>query len=196
MGIGAVTPNAAQPGARAVFLDRDGVLNRALVRNGKPYPPASLAELELVPGAAEALGRLKDAGFRLIVVTNQPDVARGAQTRAAVDELHRALQSQLPIDEFRVCDHDDADECACRKPRPGLLLDAAAAHGLDLPACYLIGDRWRDIEASQRAGCPGIFIDYGYAERAPSGDFVRVASLPEAVAWILVQENNDVQDPK
>ncbi|MEO7145005.1 MAG: HAD-IIIA family hydrolase, partial [Bryobacteraceae bacterium] len=113
---------------KAVFLDRDGVLNRAVLRDGKPYPPASVDELEILPDAAEALGRLKQAGFLLLVVTNQPDVARGAQTRAAVEAMHAALARALPIDGFFVCYHDDADGCDCRKPRPGLLLQAAAAH--------------------------------------------------------------------
>src|SRR5439155_24902608 len=106
----------------AVFLDRDGVLNRAVVRQGKPYPPASVEELEILPGVPEALSRLKAAGYSLVVVTNQPDVARGVTTRAMVEEMHRFLAERLPIDEFRVCMHDDWDNCECRKPRPGLLL--------------------------------------------------------------------------
>lgn len=173
---------------RAVFLDRDGVINRAIVRDGKPYPPMTTDELELMPGAPEALARLNSAGFRLIVVTNQPDVARGLQTRETVETLHNVLRSQLPIDDFRVCYHDDADGCTCRKPLPGLLFAAATEHGLALPACFLVGDRWRDVEAGQRAGCISVFIDYGYEERTPQGVFARVASLPEAVAWILSQE--------
>ena len=175
---------------RAVFLDRDGVINRAVVRDGKPYPPATLAELEILPGVPDALARLKAAGFRLIVVTNQPDVARGTQTRAAVEALHAALQAQLPLDEIRACYHDSRDDCACRKPQPGLLLAAAQEHGLDLSACYLIGDRWRDIEAGQRAGCTSLFIDYHYAEPQPPGPWVRVASLAEAADWILTGEKN------
>jgi len=173
---------------RAVFLDRDGVINRAIVRDGKPYPPNSLSELEILPGVPEALAQLKAAGFRLIVVTNQPDVARGKQTRAAVEAMHAALQAQLPLDEIRACYHDSHDSCTCRKPQPGLLLAAAREHGLELSASYLIGDRWRDIEAGQRAGCTSLFIDYQYAERQPLEPYVRVASLTEAVEWILARE--------
>jgi len=169
---------------RAVFLDRDGVINRAIVRQGKPYPPASLDELEILPGVPDALARLSAAGFRPIVVTNQPDVARGKQTREAVETIHAALSSQLPLDEFRVCYHDDGDQCHCRKPQPGLLLEAARDTGVDLSASFMVGDRWRDVEAGRRAGCMTIFIDYGYAEPQGKAD-VRVHSLAEAADWIL-----------
>ncbi len=178
MGVDALT-------ARAVFLDRDGVINRAIVRQGKPYPPAGIAQLEILPGVPEALTCLRNAGFRLIVVTNQPDVARGTQAREAVEVIHAALQARLPIDEFRVCYHDDADQCQCRKPRPGLLLDAARDWGVRLDASYLVGDRWRDVEAGRRAGCVTVFVDYGYAETQPMHTDVRVRSLREGVDWIL-----------
>ncbi len=181
-------PDIGSSKQRAVFLDRDGVINRAIVRDGKPYPPMTVDELEVISGTPEALARLKAAGFRLIVVTNQPDVARGRQTREMVETLHNVLRSQLPIDDFRVCYHDDADGCTCRKPLPGLILAAAAEHDLTLPASYLIGDRWRDVDAGQRAGCTSVYIDCDYAERKPSGVFTRVTSLPEAVVWILSQE--------
>lgn len=174
---------------RAVFLDRDGVLNRPVVRDGKPYPPAGAGDLEIAPGAPAALAALKQAGFRLYVVTNQPDVARGVQTRAAVEEIHAALSEALPLDGFYVCYHDDGDRCECRKPKPGLLIEAAAEHGISLGASYLIGDRWRDIEAGQRAGCRTAWLDFGYAERGPAApaDY-RAATLAEAVAWILREE--------
>lgn len=170
---------------RAVFLDRDGVINRAMVRNGKPYPPSKLSEVEILPGVPEALASLRSAGFRLIVVTNQPDVARGTQIREAVEAIHTALQAQLPLDDFRVCYHDDADRCQCRKPAPGLLLKAARDAKLDLSACFMIGDRWRDIEAGWRAGCTTVFIDYGYAEAQPDRFHVKVKSLIEASEWII-----------
>jgi D-glycero-D-manno-heptose 1,7-bisphosphate phosphatase len=180
MGIGAL---------RAVFLDRDGVLNRAVVREGKPYPPASLDELEILPDVPEALATLKAQGFLLLVVTNQPDVARGTQQRRVIESLHEALRAALPIDDFFVCYHDDGDACACRKPKPGLLLQAAAKYGLDLSLCFLIGDRWRDIEAGHAAGCNTIWIDLGYVERGPSQPPAKlVKSCLEAARWI--QEQN------
>jgi len=170
---------------RAVFLDRDGVINRAFVRDGKPYPPSGPEELEILPGVPEALSRLSAAGFRLVVVTNQPDVARGRQSRETVGAIHTVLRNRLPIDEFRVCYHDDADCCTCRKPAAGMLLQAAADLGLDLPACFLVGDRWRDVEAGKNAGCATAFIDYGYSERRPEDPDKIVRSLPEAADWIL-----------
>jgi D-glycero-D-manno-heptose 1,7-bisphosphate phosphatase len=170
----------------AIFLDRDGVLNRTMFRNGKPVPPQSLGELEILPGVPEALSNLKAAGYALVVVTNQPDVARGATTTAMVEDLHRFLGEQLPIDEFRVCVHDDRDRCECRKPKPGLLL--AAPH-YDVGRSVMVGDRWRDVDAGRAAGCRAtILIDYGYDEAIPNEPTVRVASLLEASQWILSRD--------
>jgi D-glycero-D-manno-heptose 1,7-bisphosphate phosphatase len=169
----------------AIFLDRDGVLNRTRFRNGKPVPPQSLGELEILPGTAEALANLRAAGYALVVVTNQPDIARGVTTRAMVEDLHRFLSEQLPLDEFRMCIHDDPDGCDCRKPKPGLLL--AAPH-YDLGRSVMVGDRWRDVDAGRAAGCRAtILIDYGYDEAIPNEPTVRVASLLEASQWILDQ---------
>jgi D-glycero-D-manno-heptose 1,7-bisphosphate phosphatase len=173
---------------RAVFLDRDGVINRAVVRDGKPYPPARGEDLELLPGVPEALAALKRAGYLLLVVTNQPDVARGAQSRALVEAMHADLLARLPLDEVRCCYHDDAEGCDCRKPKPGMLLAAARDHGIDLGASFMVGDRWRDTEAGLAAGCTTIFIDAGYRERQPSRVDATVASLAEASAWILAGE--------
>ena len=131
---------------RAVFLDRDGVLNQAPA-------PRSLAELQVLPGVPEALRLLGDARFLRIVVTNQPDVARGRTTRELVEQINRALAQALPLDDVLTCFHDDADGCDCRKPRPGLLTRAAAAHGIDLPASFLVGDRGVDVAAGLAAGC-------------------------------------------
>jgi D-glycero-D-manno-heptose 1,7-bisphosphate phosphatase len=173
---------------RAVFLDRDGVINRAVVREGRPYPPASAAELEIVPGARECLESLKAVGFVLVVVTNQPDLARGTQTTEQVEEIHAALRAALPLDDVLVCPHDDSDGCACRKPKPGLLFEAAARHGIAMEGSYMIGDRWRDIDAGAAAGCRTILIDAGYAERSPAAEpDARVHSLAEAVAWIRAE---------
>ena len=170
----------------AVFLDRDGVLNRAFVRDGKPFPPSSLNELELLPDVDAALRDLKSRGFALYVITNQPDVARGAQSRETVEAIHNALTSSLPIDGILVCYHDDKDNCACRKPRPGLLFEAQRMHNIDLSRSFVIGDRWRDIDAGHSAGCKTILIDYGYRERRPAQPpDATVRSLREAADWII-----------
>lgn len=161
------------------------MINRAVVRDGNPYPPAGVEDLEVLPGVSAALQRLKTAGYLLIVVTNQPDVARGTQSRAAVEALHTRLASMLPIDEFRTCYHDDVDMCACRKPKPGLILDSARALGVDLRASVMVGDRWRDVEAGEQAGCATVFLDRGYSERKPQNPDAVFESLPEAAEWIL-----------
>ena len=169
---------------RAVFLDRDGVINRAYVREGRPYPPSSMAEVEIFSGVPEALMALRKAGFLLIIVTNQPDVARGITTREAVEEINKHLYLNLAIDEFCTCFHDTNDGCDCRKPRPGALLAAAKRHSIILESSYMVGDRWVDIEAGQRAGCKTIFIDHGYTERKPGSFNYRVSSLLEATPII------------
>jgi D-sedoheptulose 7-phosphate isomerase len=167
----------------AIFLDRDGVLNAAVVRNGKPFPPSTVDELRVLPDVKDALARLKAAGYRLVVVTNQPDVARGAQTREGVEAINSALGAQLPIDEFRVCYHDDADGCACRKPKPGLLL-REPRH--DLARSAIVGDRGKDVEAGVRAGVGAtVFIDRGYDEPLHTKPDAAVHSLSEAADWIL-----------
>ncbi len=170
---------------QAIFLDRDGVINRAIVRDGKPYPPVDLTHLEILPGVASALQDFKAAGYLLIVVTNQPDVARGTMRRETVEEINAYLGSLLPIDEIRTCYHDSGDGCDCRKPLPGSILAAVDQHGIDLSKSFMIGDRWRDIEAGQAAGCRTIFIDYGYLEKQPETAVPRVSSLREAADSIL-----------
>lgn len=172
-----------------MFLDRDGVLNKAVIYNGLPFPPPRIEEVVLVPDALASLKRLKELGFLLIVVTNQPDVRRGTTTREAVEMIHQHLREQLPLDDIAVCYHDDEDHCQCRKPLPGLLLRAAREHGVVLKESFMVGDRWRDIDAGIAAGCRTILVDYRYNERSSTGDpDVRVASLSQATDWIVRQE--------
>ncbi|MCF8033697.1 MAG: HAD family hydrolase [Desulfarculaceae bacterium] len=170
---------------RAVFLDRDGVINKPFVKDGKSYPPSSLEEFELLPGVVQAINNLKSAGYAVVVVTNQPDVATGKQKLEVVESFHRQLSQQVDIDLIKVCYHTDGDDCSCRKPRPGMLLEAAEELGIDLGKSFLVGDRWRDIESGQRAGCGTFFIDYGYAERRPEPPYTAVESLAQASRAIL-----------
>lgn len=170
----------------AVFLDRDGVLNEPIVRDGLPYPPQHADDLVICDGAPSALEALSRAGFALICVTNQPDVARGTMPAETLAEINIRLRSQLPLDDVLVCQHDDADACSCRKPKPGLVHEAARRHGLDPSRSYFVGDRWRDVEAGAAARCRTVLVDRGYAERAPSvPPDARVSSVAEAAAWIL-----------
>ena len=171
--------------SRAVFLDRDGVLNRPVVVDGVPHPPASVMELEILPGVAEACRLLHGAGLLLIAVTNQPDIARGTQTLAVVTAINGALRKDLGLDDLLMCPHDDGDNCECRKPRPGMLITAAANHDIDLANSVMVGDRERDIAAGHAAGCRTVFVDQGYGTPLPSADLV-VPSLRAAVDWITV----------
>jgi D-glycero-D-manno-heptose 1,7-bisphosphate phosphatase len=181
----------AQPdGKRAVFLDRDGVLNRVMLREGRPYPPPTLDVFEILPGVPEAVRQLHDAGFLLIGATNQPDVARGTQHRDVVEAMNARLMTETQITAILVC-YEDGDDCPRRKPNPGLLLEAAATYGINLAASFMVGDRWRDIEAGRRAGCQTVFLDRGYAERQPDppADYT-TADLTDAADWILSQSRH------
>lgn len=152
-------------GLPAVFLDRDGILNRAIVRNGMPYPPAFLQDVEILPGTISSLTRLAEHGYVFIGVTNQPDVARGLQSQDVVESINAIIKSHLPLREIFVCYHDDADDCNCRKPKPGLILQAAEKHGVDLSQSWMVGDRWKDIAAGRGAALKTIFVDYNYDEK-------------------------------
>ena len=172
---------------RAVFLDRDGVISRSWVRAGKPYAPTTLEDFELLPGVVAAIASLKNAGFRVIVVTNQPDVSAGKVPRATVEAMNARLQPECGVDDVRVCYHTEADQCGCRKPKPGLLVEAARDWAVDLRQSYMVGDRWRDIGAGQQAGCRTVLIDYNYAEQKAENPDIVVESLPEAVQQILAE---------
>lgn len=173
---------------RAVFLDRDGVINRAFVRDGKPYPPATLEEFDLLPGVEQTIRSLRAAGYLVIVVTNQPDVATGVQRRDVVEAMHDRLRAAGLCDDIKACYHTDADGCACRKPKPGMLIEAARERQVDLASSFMVGDRWRDVAAGKAAGCYTLFIDHEYREmRADDPDAI-VASLEEAGRLILQEQ--------
>jgi len=170
---------------RAVFLDRDGVLNEVRLRDGIPLSPTRPQEAVVLAGVADACRRLANAGWLLIVVTNQPDIARGTSTREQVEAINAAVTAGLPVSEIVVCPHDDVDRCTCRKPLPGMLLDAAKRWDLDLAASWMIGDRWRDIDAGRRAGVRTIFIDRGYSEELRSAPDRVASDLAAATKMVL-----------
>ena len=173
----------------AVFLDRDGVLNPPLVRDGLPFPPAQLEDFELYSDVVEGCEKLRKAGFLLIVVTNQPDVGRGTQAREIVDAMHAKLRAAVPsLAAIEVCFHAGAahgEPCDCRKPKPGMVLRAAAAHEIDLSQSYLVGDRWRDVDCAHAAGCRAVFIDRGYREALRERPEFTVSTFGEAADAIL-----------
>ena len=172
-------------GQRAVFIDRDGVLVVPEFRDGRSYAPRSLSDFRIYPGAAESARRLKVAGYSLVVVTNQPDVGNGLVKKATVEEMHRRLCNAVPLDAIEACYHTHAENCDCRKPKPGMLLRAAERMNLDCSRSIMIGDRWSDVEAARAAGCKSIFINLNYRDRRPTEpDFV-VSSFVEATDVIL-----------
>lgn len=177
---------------RAIFLDRDGVLNHPVIREGKSYPPSRIEDLKIYAGLRGQLQRLKDRGFTLIVVTNQPDVARGTTPKSTVESINAAIAREIPaIDRIIVCYHDNADGCDCRKPKPGMLLAGAAEFDVDLPRSYMIGDRKGDVDAGRAAGIRTIFVDRGYREAAPTNYDHKVSSTSEALQIIERESDNE-----
>mgnify|MGYP001448978451 CR=1 FL=1 len=178
----------------AVFLDRDGIINRAIVRDGKPYPPAQLDDFEILPGSITSLSRLAEFGYVLIGVTNQPDVARGIQSREMVESFDALIRSRLPVREIFVCYHDNVDNCDCRKPKPGLILQAINKYNLDVSNSWMVGDRWKDIAAGQAVGLKTIFVDYHYAEtyQGTPADFT--VEDTAYLADIIMKDNKNEND--
>jgi D-glycero-D-manno-heptose 1,7-bisphosphate phosphatase len=177
---------------RAVFLDRDGVINRALERDGLPYSPRNLSEFQILHDVPAACARLKQAGYLLIVATNQPEVGRGTLQKEMVEKIHAEMCRQLPIDRVEVCYHPGQGQsnCDCRKPKPGMLLRAACALGIDLKQSWMIGDRWRDVDCGHAAGCRTIFINRGYAEELRHKPDFSAGNLAEAADIILRETTN------
>jgi D-glycero-D-manno-heptose 1,7-bisphosphate phosphatase len=169
----------------AVFLDRDGVLNKTFVKGGVTHPPQRLDDFEFLPGVVTATRRLADRGWPLVVVTNQPDVARGTQSRAWVEAQHEHLRRHLPVLEVLTCYHDSGDHCTCRKPEPGLLLEAARRWNLDLGRSVMVGDRWSDVVAGQAAGCTAVLVKTPYSGAEGCRPDHCVKDLTEAAAWII-----------
>jgi len=170
---------------RAAFLDRDGVINEALIKNGIPFSPSSVADLKIISGVQSAISKLRKHGYIPVVITNQPDVSRGRLNPDSLNAIHRFLAEKLGIDHFFVCPHDDIDNCECRKPKPGMIRDAASKLKIDLSKSFLVGDRWKDVEAGHLAGVNVYFIDYFYSELRPKLPYERVSSLSEAVEMEL-----------
>jgi transaldolase len=182
----------AMTSRRAVFIDRDGVLNDSVVIDGLPHPPRDVSDLRISNGAVEACRQLRRAGLLLVGVSNQPDIARGTLSQHALDAINDEVTRRVGLDALLVCPHDDADKCDCRKPLPGLLLRAARTMDIDLTGSVMIGDRWRDVEAGRRAGCSTIFVDNDYWEPKPQDSDAVVDGLLQAVPYILSMTESGV----
>ena len=169
----------------AVFLDRDGVLNKAIVKQGRPYSPRDLNELVIMYEILPKLKLLKERGYLLVMFTNQPDVARGLVAKEHVDEINTKVANELAIDKIYCCFHDDGDRCSCRKPKPGMLWAAAKDLLVDLPSSFVIGDRAKDVGAGEAAGCRTLFVDYGYDEPPPPNSWFVSTSVTDCLDRIL-----------
>jgi D-glycero-D-manno-heptose 1,7-bisphosphate phosphatase len=174
----------------AVFLDRDGVICRTFIRNGKPYAPSKMEDFKLMPNSHHSVMLLKQEGFKVIVVTNQPDIGNGIVALEVVESMHQKLRKKSMVDDVILCAHRQDEGCECRKPRPGMLIHAANKHGIDLNKSFMIGDRASDIEAGKNAGCRTVFIDRHYAEPPPLNPETTVNSLQKAVAYIITNNKN------
>jgi D-glycero-D-manno-heptose 1,7-bisphosphate phosphatase len=168
---------------KAIFLDRDGIINKAIIKDDKAYSPRRFSEFEFNTRIAEQVEKIKSAGYFVIVVTNQPDITRGKMDIAELNKMTETIHSKLLVDEILICRHDDSDNCICRKPKPGMLFDAAKRYNIDLTASFLIGDGWRDMEAAKNAGCKGILIDAYYNNGVDC--FKRVKDMNKAIDVIL-----------
>ena len=168
-----------------MFLDRDGVINRVILRRGRPHSPGALKEFKYLPRVGEAIEALREAGFKVVVVTNQPDVGAGKHSRRSVEAMNKRMRGEFRLDAVKVCYHTEEDRCACRKPKPGLLREAAKECKIDLKKSFMVGDRWRDIEAGKAAGCKTVWIKSHYREKKVKGPDFTADSLWEASHWIL-----------
>lgn len=174
-----------EEGRPAVFLDRDGVIVIPEFRDGRSFAPRTLEEFAFYPDAHECLQRLKDAGYLLVVVTNQPDVGNGHLEPFVLEAMHRRMHAELPIDRVEVCIHRQSEGCACRKPQPGMLIEAARELGISFPRSFMVGDRASDIVAGQAVGCRTIFVDLDYDEARPEGATFTVRTLRDATDAII-----------
>lgn len=168
-----------------VFVDRDGVLVRSAVVDGKAMAVRRLADFRLLPGAAAGFEKLRSRGFKTVIVTNQPDVGKGLISGETLASMHARLRERLAPDAIEVCPHVQSAGCDCRKPKPGMLLAAASRLKIDLGRSFMIGDRVSDVEAGLAAGCRCIFIDRNYREGRPKGPCQIVKHFPAAVDIIL-----------
>ena len=170
---------------KAAFLDRDGVINETLRNGNTPLPPRTIEEVLILEGVVEAIELLKTHDYLPIVISNQPDVARGTIIKSQVESINEKIRRETGVHHFYICYHDDGDDCPCRKPKTGLLLNAIEELNIEVSKSFLVGDRWRDIEAGQKAGVESYFIDSSYNEKQPNQPFRRVYSLLEAVQLAL-----------
>jgi D-glycero-D-manno-heptose 1,7-bisphosphate phosphatase len=170
--------------SKAIFLDRDGVINRVILRDRRPFSPRNMDEFEILEKVSEAVALFQKVGLVVVVITNQPDLAKGLVSESLISEIHEKIRNEIGINHFYFCGHSDLQNCACRKPKVGMLLQASRDLGINLDSSYLVGDRWKDIKAGQEVGCKCYYIDNNYDEPRPSSPFYTVKSLYEAAVLV------------
>lgn len=171
---------------KAVFLDRDGVINAIVSRGGKLSVPFSVNEFKVIEGAREAVALLKAHGFVCIVVTNQPDIARGNLSEKNLSAIHKYMQKETGVEAVYFCPHSKDGECNCKKPAMGMVQDAVREHGIVLAESWLVGDRWRDIQMAKNAGLKSILVvtDATKEDVVPMEPDYSVKNLSEAARII------------
>ena len=174
---------------KAVFLDRDGVIVKASVRNGKAYAPTKIKDLRIYKFSANCIDKLKKKGFKIIVVTNQPDVGNNIVSKNTLKKMHIVLKKKTKVNQIYACVHTSKEKCKCRKPLPGMLLKAGKQHKINFKKSYMVGDRLIDIKCGKKVGCKTIFINRNYKEKKPSSKILSVKNLKEATDSILKDLN-------
>ena len=151
---------------KAIFIDRDGVINHLVSRDGGMYSPRLVTDFQIFPSVPDAIKQIREAGYLVVVVTNQPDISRGLLKPNVLDEMHQLLRAVCQVDAIYVCPHDNSDNCLCRKPLPGMLLQATTDLSIDLNNSWMIGDRATDMQAGNAVGLSNIFIASGQEQRS------------------------------
>ena len=169
---------------KAVFLDRDGVVSRAVVINNRPFSIRRASDLQILDEVNEALGIFGKLALIPIIISNQPDVARGLLSQLEHEKIESKIVTLTGISKIYTCTHDEKDNCFCRKPKPGLILKAAEDHDIDITKSYLIGDRWRDMDLAKNVDCRSFFINRNYEEKYPEYFDYETGSILESAKII------------
>tara|TARA_Y100000996_G_C22342075_1_gene569100 strand:+ start:206 stop:739 length:534 start_codon:yes stop_codon:yes gene_type:complete len=169
---------------KAFFFDRDGILNKVILKKNKPYSPRYPKQVVKNYEILKLIKLLKKKKFKKIIITNQPDIKTGKLTKHSLRTINNDIKLFFSIDDIFVCTHNKFDKCHCRKPKIGMIKLAEKKWNLDLKKSYLIGDRWKDIDAGNKAGCKTIYIDYNYDEKKPKKPIYSFKSLTQMLCQV------------
>ena len=170
---------------KGLFLDRDGVVNHSVIRYNKPYAPLNIKQVKIIPAIKNVIKFAKKNGFKVFIITNQPDVSRGLTKKEKVEEINKFINKELcDVDYIFTCYHDNQDQCECRKPKPGAFIALSQKYNIDLTKSIMVGDRAKDIEAAKNANCSSVFIDYGYNEIKPTDQTYTINAVDELLCCL------------